>query len=173
LSYRNNNKDLTRPPARDIAALRRHRPVSLGLGRSLDYLQSRADIDNNNIAYLGFSLGGAIASNLLAIETRFKTAILPSLIQEFGTNGEMLMTPTPGPDGMPEEDEIDRIPTLLQIGQPRYERTTGKRGFERETHSLASKLTQPGQHDSSSRQRGAVDIERREASSDDQRRRTR
>jgi len=46
------------------------------LSRSIDYLESRSDIDSNNLVYYGYSWGAAMASIYLATETRFKTAIL-------------------------------------------------------------------------------------------------
>jgi len=49
---------------------------SKDLGRTLDYLETREDIDNTSLAYAGFSMGGALAPALLAIEKRFKTAII-------------------------------------------------------------------------------------------------
>ncbi len=39
------------------------------LGRTLDYLQSRADIDARNIGYLGTSFGGSYVTPLIAVET--------------------------------------------------------------------------------------------------------
>ena len=51
---------------------------SKDLSRSLDYLQSRRDIDSTKMAYLGRSWGGATGPVLLAVEERFKTAILTS-----------------------------------------------------------------------------------------------
>jgi eukaryotic-like serine/threonine-protein kinase len=51
---------------------------SKDLGRSLDYLQTRKDIDSTKVAYLGFSRGGALAPAFLAVENRFKAAILSS-----------------------------------------------------------------------------------------------
>jgi dienelactone hydrolase/predicted Ser/Thr protein kinase len=51
---------------------------SKDLGRSLDYLQTRKDIDSAKLAYLGFSRGGQLAAILLAVEHRFKAAILSS-----------------------------------------------------------------------------------------------
>jgi len=44
--------------------------------RTLDYLESRPDIDAERIAYYGMSWGGASANLLLAVEDRFKAAIL-------------------------------------------------------------------------------------------------
>jgi serine/threonine protein kinase/dienelactone hydrolase len=51
---------------------------SKDLGRSLDYLEGRKDIDTTKMAYFGYSLGGGVAPVLLAMEGRFKAAILSS-----------------------------------------------------------------------------------------------
>ena len=45
------------------------------LGRTLDYLETRNDV-GSNFAYLGFSFGASTAVPLLAIEERFKAAVL-------------------------------------------------------------------------------------------------
>ena len=48
-------------------------------GRSyitVDYLQTREDIDFNNLAYMGWSWGGRLGSIMVAIENRFKTGLL-------------------------------------------------------------------------------------------------
>jgi dienelactone hydrolase len=44
--------------------------------RSLDYLQSRPDIDGGRIAFYGFSWGGRMANLVLAVEPRFKVGIV-------------------------------------------------------------------------------------------------
>ena len=44
--------------------------------RVLDYLETRDDMDKNKFSYYGFSLGGAVAPVVLAIENRIKTGIL-------------------------------------------------------------------------------------------------
>ena len=44
--------------------------------RSLDFLQSRPDIDPDLIAYSGFSWGGTMANLVLAVDERFKAAVL-------------------------------------------------------------------------------------------------
>ena len=49
---------------------------SKDLRRSLDYLETRPDIDHNRLAYYGFSWGGLEGPISLALESRFKTAIL-------------------------------------------------------------------------------------------------
>jgi formylglycine-generating enzyme required for sulfatase activity/dienelactone hydrolase/predicted Ser/Thr protein kinase len=45
------------------------------LRRSVDYLESRPDIDHDRLAYYGFSMGGARGPILTAIENRFKVAV--------------------------------------------------------------------------------------------------
>jgi len=46
------------------------------IGRSIDYLQSRSDIDANKTAYYGVSWGGMIGPILTAVEKRFKASVL-------------------------------------------------------------------------------------------------
>jgi eukaryotic-like serine/threonine-protein kinase len=48
------------------------------LSRSIDFLETRKDIDREKLAYLGFSWGGEVAPVMLAVEGRFKAAILIS-----------------------------------------------------------------------------------------------
>ena len=43
---------------------------------TVDYLQTREDIDFNNLAYMGWSWGGRLGSIMVAIENRFKTGLL-------------------------------------------------------------------------------------------------
>ncbi len=43
--------------------------------RAMEYLQSRADIRHDLIAFVGVSWGASFAPRLLALETRFKTAV--------------------------------------------------------------------------------------------------
>lgn len=51
---------------------------SKDLGRSLDYLETRPDIDIGKLAFCGSSLGAMLAPSLIAVEPRFKTAVLLS-----------------------------------------------------------------------------------------------
>ena len=44
--------------------------------RCLDYLETRSDIDRQRLAYMGYSAGAWIAPVILALEPRFRTAIL-------------------------------------------------------------------------------------------------
>ncbi len=46
------------------------------LGRSLDYLETRSDIDRERFAFYGFSMGGAWGPIFTALERRFKTSVL-------------------------------------------------------------------------------------------------
>ena len=49
---------------------------SQDVGRSVDYLESRKDIAKDKIAYSGFSWGAGMAPLFLALEPRFKAAVL-------------------------------------------------------------------------------------------------
>ena len=49
---------------------------SKDLGRTLDYLETRPDIDREHLAYYGLSLGSITALPIVAVEDRFKTAVL-------------------------------------------------------------------------------------------------
>lgn len=49
---------------------------SKDMRRSIDYLETRDDIDSDKLAYYGVSWGGRMAPIMLAIEQRFKAAIL-------------------------------------------------------------------------------------------------
>lgn len=46
------------------------------VGRSVDYLETRGDIDHHRIAFYGFSLGADVAPIAAALEPRFRTLIL-------------------------------------------------------------------------------------------------
>jgi eukaryotic-like serine/threonine-protein kinase len=46
------------------------------LRRTIDYLQTRGDVQAGRIAFLGYSLGAAVGPVLVAVEPRFKAAIL-------------------------------------------------------------------------------------------------
>jgi formylglycine-generating enzyme required for sulfatase activity/dienelactone hydrolase len=49
---------------------------SRDLGRSIDYLETRPDIDRSRLAYEGYSWGAAMASVMLAVEDRIRACIL-------------------------------------------------------------------------------------------------
>jgi dienelactone hydrolase len=46
------------------------------LGRSLDYLETREDIDADKVAYYGISLGGRLGAIMLAVEKRFEAGVI-------------------------------------------------------------------------------------------------
>ncbi len=82
---------------------------SKDVGRSIDYLETRRDIDPGRLAYVGLSWGGAVAPVVLAVEKRFKTAVLESGGLEFQ-------------QALPEADAINfvtrvKIPTLMLNGR--------------------------------------------------------
>jgi dienelactone hydrolase len=51
---------------------------SKDLRRSLDYIETRPDLDRSRIAFSGFSWGAALGANLIAVERRFKACVLTS-----------------------------------------------------------------------------------------------
>ena len=82
---------------------------SKDLGRSLDYLETRRDIDTGKLAYYGLSLGSITALPVLAVEDRFKVAVLLA--------GGLPFVRVP-----PEADPVNfvpriRIPVLLLGGR--------------------------------------------------------
>jgi dienelactone hydrolase len=51
---------------------------SKDLGRSIDYLETRSDIDTVKLAYFGWSMGAWQGPRLIAVEPRIKAAVLAS-----------------------------------------------------------------------------------------------
>ena len=51
---------------------------SKDLGRSIDYLETRPDIDHSKLAYAGYSWGAALGALLPAVEDRIKVCVLMS-----------------------------------------------------------------------------------------------
>ncbi len=49
---------------------------SKDIGRSIDYLETRTDIDTGRLAFYGVSWGGRMAPVMLAVEHRFKAAVV-------------------------------------------------------------------------------------------------
>jgi dipeptidyl aminopeptidase/acylaminoacyl peptidase len=76
--------------------------------RSIDYLETRPDIDSKRLAYIGASWGGVLGAILPAVEDRLKVSILIVGGMEFY--------------GVPAIDQITyvnrvRIPTLMLNGR--------------------------------------------------------
>ncbi len=82
---------------------------SKDLGRSIDYLETRTDIDHNRIAFLGVSMGAALAVNVAAVDERIKAVIMLD-------GGFYNEKPLPGTD---QADFAPRLkaPTLLISGK--------------------------------------------------------
>jgi dipeptidyl aminopeptidase/acylaminoacyl peptidase len=72
---------------------------SRDIGRAIDYLETRDDIDTERLAYIGLSWGGALGPIMVAIEQRFKTAIILS--------GGMMMQ-----DVQPVADPLNFLPRV-------------------------------------------------------------
>jgi eukaryotic-like serine/threonine-protein kinase len=79
------------------------------LGRTIDYLATRPDIDSGHIGYVGVSLGASWALPLLAVETRLRAAVLLS-------GGIHWMQATPFLDAVNYAPRI-RIPVLMVNGR--------------------------------------------------------
>ena len=72
---------------------------SKDLRRSLDYLETRSDIDHERLAFYGFSWGGIEGPISLALDSRFKTAVLA----DGGCNSDRTL---------PEEDPMNFVPHI-------------------------------------------------------------
>ncbi len=104
------------------------------LKRSIDYLETRPDIDCRLLAYEGMSHGGAIAPVCLAVEERFKVSVL--LAGGFRVLGM----------GRPEVNAINyvfrvKIPTLMLNG--RYDVSFP---FETSQKPMFDRLGTPAEH---------------------------
>jgi eukaryotic-like serine/threonine-protein kinase len=82
---------------------------SKDLRRSLDYLETRSDIDHERLAFYGYSWGGIEGPITLAFEPRFKTAVLA----DGGCESDK---------SLPEDDPINfapniKIPVLMINGR--------------------------------------------------------
>jgi eukaryotic-like serine/threonine-protein kinase len=72
---------------------------SKDLRRSVDYLETRTDIDHDRLAFYGFSWGGIEGAISLALEPRFKTAVLA----DGGCNDAKIL---------PEQDPLNFVPHI-------------------------------------------------------------
>jgi serine/threonine protein kinase/dienelactone hydrolase len=102
------------------------------LKRSIDYLETREDIDTEKLAYFGFSWGGQYGAIIPAVEERLKI----SIIKVGGMWGE----------GRPEVNEINyvtrvKIPTLMLNGE--YDMTFP---FETTVKPMYDLLGTPDEH---------------------------
>jgi len=67
--------DSRRPETRQAVVARDAQWVQ-DMGRTLDYLETRGDVDVSKVAYMGLSLGARQAPIMLVYEDRFKVAVL-------------------------------------------------------------------------------------------------
>jgi dienelactone hydrolase len=98
------------PPGTELSSFRDQTVmVAKDLGRAIDYLETRPDIQSGKLAFFGYSAGGTRGSILPAVETRLKASIL---VAAGFTQGESL----------PEADPINfaprnTVPTLMLNGR--------------------------------------------------------
>jgi formylglycine-generating enzyme required for sulfatase activity/dienelactone hydrolase len=100
-------------PPNELTALRDRRiQWSKDLGRTIDYLEMRKEIDAQKLAFHGFSLGGQAGPGLLGVEDRIKVAVLEAGgLPAFSTQRSL-----------PEADTFNfvpriRIPVLMLSGR--------------------------------------------------------
>jgi dienelactone hydrolase len=77
--------------------------------RTLDYLETRADVDTSRIGYFGFSFGGRMSPMMLATEPRIKVAVL-------AVAGLKMERPRPESDPLNYLPRV-RIPVLMLNGE--------------------------------------------------------
>ena len=82
---------------------------SKDLGRSIDYLETRQDIDRNRIGYLGVSMGAAHVVFFAAVEDRIKVLVMLD-------GGFYNEKPLPGADAVDFAPHV-KAPTLLIAGK--------------------------------------------------------
>jgi serine/threonine protein kinase/dienelactone hydrolase len=82
---------------------------SKDLGRSIDYLETRSDIDHNRIGYMGVSMGAALGVNFAAVEDRIKAVIMLD-------GGFFNEQPLPGTDQVDFAPRL-KAPALLIAGK--------------------------------------------------------
>jgi len=69
------------------------------LSRSIDYLETRDDIETDELAFVGSSWGGAMGAIMLAVEKRFKVSVL-------------ILAGLSGARSLPEVDPIHYLPRV-------------------------------------------------------------
>jgi len=82
---------------------------SKDVGRTVDYLESRPDVAKGQLAYFGASWGAAMGPIMLAVEPRFKSAVLAAA-------GLYLQAPQPEVDAFNFAPHV-RTPTLMLNGR--------------------------------------------------------
>jgi dienelactone hydrolase/predicted Ser/Thr protein kinase len=109
-TYERQGKEVYAGAAQQLSYLTKR---SKDLGRSLDYLDARSDIDKNKIAYLGVSMGSAEGVIYTTIaQKRLKTVI-------FLDGGYFLEQPPPGGDQANFAPRL-KVPVLMVNGRYDY-----------------------------------------------------
>jgi dienelactone hydrolase len=78
------------------------------LGRSLDYLQQRSDIDREKVAYFGVSRGAGMGIIYLAVDERFRAGVL--------VTGGLPRAPQPEVDPFNYISRV-RVSVLMLVGE--------------------------------------------------------
>jgi serine/threonine protein kinase/predicted esterase len=122
------------PPGRKGANAEREIQISWSrdLGRAIDYLETRSDIDQARLAFYGVSAGAEAGVSMVALEPRLKTSVFQG-----GGLAEVLA---------PEIDPLNfasrvRIPTLMLNGRYDFELP-----FETAIRPLFALLAAPAEH---------------------------
>ena len=110
--------------------------------RTIDYLETRRDIDTDALAFFGYSWGGASGPAALAQEDRFKAAVIyVGVLPDVGQNADV--------DPVNSLPRI-RIPTLLFSGEfdPIVPRSDAERYFDLigVDDDLKNHIWEPGGH---------------------------
>ena len=84
------------------------------IGRTIDYIEEREDLDNNRLAYMGLSLGAGVGNQVMAIEKRLTSAIMLSggLTRFSRYEGQVV--------GQPDFIRRIEVPVLLISGRYDY-----------------------------------------------------
>jgi len=99
-------------PEEFVKKLVRTRPRWLkDMGRTIDYLQSREDMDTENLAYMGLSLGANLGPQMAVLEKRLRALILLS-------GGLPIPAAWPAPEGLWPPHV--KVPVLMLNGKHDY-----------------------------------------------------
>jgi pimeloyl-ACP methyl ester carboxylesterase len=97
------DSDLTYTTQDQSASYRDHVTMwGKDLARSIDYLETRGDIDTDRLAYVGHSWGGRLGGIMLAVEPRLKVGAL--IVAGF--------------NHVPTQPEVDPLNYVPRISQP-------------------------------------------------------
>jgi dienelactone hydrolase len=81
---------------------------SMDLGRTVDYMETRPDLDTRKLGFYGVSVGATEGVRLVAIDSRFKTLVM--------TSGALYPNPPPETDSWNFAPRV-RVPVLMLNGR--------------------------------------------------------